>query len=183
MKKFILIVFGLCFLACGGPEPRKPIEVKTGSFFKESTERSKQLLAKEELLFKQIIAKDTVNEYKDSSSGFWFYYNQRNEESLATAQPDDLVTLSYAILSTENDTIYSFNDIGLLNYKVDKQELFPALRNSVKLLKENEMATFLYPSSLAYGYHGDGNKIETNTPIKAVLKIFEINKALDSIQH
>ena len=89
--------------------------------------------------------------------------------------------MKYSILSLTNDTIYSFNDIGTVTYKVDKQDLFLGLRSSVKLLKENETATFLYPSSLGYGYHGDDNKIGTNVPLKAVVSILNVEKEKDSI--
>ncbi|CAN0595450.1 unnamed protein product, partial [Ectocarpus sp. 12 AP-2014] len=57
-----------------------------------------------------------------------------------------------------------------------KQELFLGLREAIKMLKENERATFLFPSSIAYGYHGDENKIGTNVPIKSTITILQIEK-------
>ncbi|MEP4882173.1 MAG: gliding motility-associated peptidyl-prolyl isomerase GldI, partial [Maribacter dokdonensis] len=75
-----------------------------------------------------------------------------------------------------NDTIYSKEDIGVVNYKVDKQELFLGLRDAVKMLKEKERATFLFPSSLAFGYHGDENKIGSNVPLKSTITILQIEK-------
>jgi gliding motility-associated peptidyl-prolyl isomerase len=83
-------------------------------------------------------------------------------------------------MTFSNDTIYSKEDIGTLTYKVDKQDLFPGLRNSIKLLKENESATFLFPSSLSYGYHGDNNKIGVNVPIKSTITILNIDKQKDN---
>jgi FKBP-type peptidyl-prolyl cis-trans isomerase len=44
------------------------------------------------------------------------------------------------------------------------------------LLKEGEKATFLFPSSLAFGYHGDNNEIAPNTPIKSSIEILKIEK-------
>ncbi|MGB5274162.1 MAG: FKBP-type peptidyl-prolyl cis-trans isomerase, partial [Flavobacteriaceae bacterium] len=90
---------------------------------------------------------------------------------------DDLVTLSYNLISLSNDTIYTVEEIGVQSYKVDKQDVFPGLRSSVKLLKENEKATFLFPSSLAYGYHGDDHKIGVNVPLKATISILKIETA------
>ena len=72
-------------------------------------------------------------------------------------------------------------EVGLSKYKVDKQELFPGLRNSVKLLKENETATFLFPSSLGYGYPGDGDKIGINMPLKSTIAVVKIEKQNDSL--
>lgn len=183
LKRFF---YGLCLmlgvLSCKDIEPRRPVEVKTGRFFKESTDRSKKLLEQEESLIQQIIATDTLHEYNHSASGSWYYYDHKVEEEAYTPQPDDLVTLTYNVLSFAGDTIYSEEEIGIITYKVDKQELFQGLRNSVKLLKENETATFLFPSSLAYGYHGDNDKIGISVPIKSTLSILKIERNPDQIE-
>ncbi len=169
----------LCFIglsSCSGPEPRRPVEVKSGSFFKQSVERSKQLLAQEEKAIQEIIKEDSLQEYTHSASGSWYYFDVKNQHAAYKPQPDDLVTMTYNMVNFNNDTIYSNEDIGMLKYKVDKQELFGGLRNSVKLLKEGETATFLFPSSLAYGYHGDNKKIGINVPVKSTVSILKIEK-------
>ena len=183
MKKIWYLLFCLGIIACQGPEPRRPVKVNTGSFMKESAERSKKLLAQEEQFIQTIITNDSLNTYLNSSSGSWYYYNNKIEASSPTPEPDDLVTMTYNVLSFEKDTIYSAEEIGTIKYKVDKQELFPGLRNAVKLLKEGETATFLFPSSLAYGYHGDNNKIGTNVPVKSTISIFKIEQEKDSIKN
>ncbi|SHJ40446.1 gliding motility-associated peptidyl-prolyl isomerase GldI [Pseudozobellia thermophila] len=175
---FVSLVLTL-FASCGEAEPRRPVEVKTGSFFKESIERNKELLEQEEKAIQRIIDNDTLHEYVHSSSGSWYYYETKNDEAVYTPRPDDLVTMTYELMSFDNDTIYSGEEIGIVKYKVDKQELFPGLRNSVKLLKEGETAVFLFPSSLAYGYHGDNNKIGINVPLKARLTLLEIERNED----
>ena len=182
MKKYLIVIFVFTLAACNGPEARRPVKVKTGSFFKESVERNKKLLALEEKLIQEIVEKDTLHNYQSTSSGSWYFYETKNEAEEYTPQPDDLVTLTYNLMSFDNDTIYYMEEVGVLTYKVDKQELFPGLRNSVKILKESETATFLFPSSLGYGYHGDNNKIGTNMPLKSTISILKIEKHRDSIQ-
>ncbi len=176
----LLLVLGL--LSCGGPEPRRPVEVKSGSFFKASVERSKELLGKEEKKIQEIIEKDSANEYVQSAAGSWYRMDVVDSAAQYTPRPDDLVVMTYNVIGLNNDTLYTKDDIGVVTYKVDKQELFPGLRNSVKLLKEGETATFLFPSSLAYGYHGDDEKIGVNVPIKTTLSILKIEKHRDSVQ-
>lgn len=172
----------LVLVSCNGPEPRRPVEVRSGSFFKGSVERSKQLLAKEEKKIQEIIAKDTASHYVHSAAGSWYRLDTVNNEAEYTPQPDDLVVFTYNVIGFDNDTIYTKDDIGVLTYKVDKQELFPGLRNSVKLLKEGETGTFLFPSSLAYGYHGDDERIGVNVPIKSTISIVKIEKHQDTMQ-
>ena len=177
LRRLFPIFAILSFMGCQGPEARRPIKVKSGSYFKESIERNRQLLASEEKLIKQIIDKDSLHLYENSANGTWFYYESKNDTSDYYPKTDDLVTLSYNLISLTNDTIYSMEEIGVQRYKVDKQDVFPGLRSSVKLLKENERATFLFPSSLAYGYHGDDHKIGVNVPLKATIHILKIERA------
>ena len=186
MKPHICLVFAIILLACGGPEPRRPIEVRSGSFIKESVSRNRALLEREEEMIKNLIAGDSIHTYHSSSEGSWYYYNKQNEGNGTTAGPGDLVTLQYNILSLDNDTIYSREEIGTVSYLVDKEDkdnIFPGLRNSVKLLGESETATFLYPSSLAFGYLGDKRKIGPNIPLKSTITLLKIEKQQDSLQN
>lgn len=183
MKQLLFFILSVVLIGCGEPQPRKPIEVKTGSVLKKSIERNKELLALEEQQMLNIIQKDSLNKYFHSGGGSWYHYVKRNEEADYHPQTDDLVTLQYNIMTFNNDTIYSKEDIGIITYKVDKQNLFPGLRNSVKLLKENETATFLFPSSLAYGYHGDDDKIGINVPIKSTITLLKIDKQQENNQN
>ncbi|MDX1328487.1 MAG: gliding motility-associated peptidyl-prolyl isomerase GldI, partial [Arenibacter sp.] len=158
MRKIYYLFLLVLMAQCGVPEARKPVKVKSGSILKASVERNKALLEQEEELFRTIMAKDSSNTYHASGGGTWYHYIRKNEGSDYYPKPDDLVTLQYNVVSITNDTIYTSQEIGTVTYRVDKQQLFPGLRNGVKLLKEGESATFLIPSSLAYGYHGDKNK-------------------------
>lgn len=172
---YILFIVVLC-IRCAGPEPRRPVQTKSGSYYKASIERSKRLLAKEEKKIQQIIAADSLKHYNHTAAGAWYHYWAVNDSTDYTPKTDDLVAMSYDVLSFDNDTLYSAEDIGPISYRVDKQELFIGLRDAVKILKEGEKATFLFPSSVAYGYQGDTDKIGTNVPLKVTLTIESIEK-------
>lgn len=184
MKKLALLLLVLLVASCGEPEARKPVKVKSASFIKETAERNKRLLTQEVKVINTIIIKDTLNDYLESADGFWYHYVQQNNEANYYPKVNDLVTLQYNLLTFSNDTIYSSEEIGTLDYAVDKQELFQGLRQAVKLLKENETATFLFPSLIAYGYHGDNKRIGPNVPIKSTISILKIEQQQkDSIQN
>ncbi|UJH67902.1 gliding motility-associated peptidyl-prolyl isomerase GldI [Allomuricauda sp. SCSIO 65647] len=180
-RSMITLVLLLAITSCKQPEPRRPVKVKSGSFFTETVERNKKILAQEEALIRRIIEKDTANDYHQSASGFWFQYQKKNDTATYLPRPEDGLLLSYNIVTMANDTIYTEEEIGLVPYIVDKQQLFPGLRYAVKLLKEGERAAFLFPSSLGYGYHGDNNKIAPLTPIRSTIEIHEIKKQQSSI--
>lgn len=174
MRYTCLILCLIILAACEGPEPRKPVSVQSGSFMKTSVERNRQLLAGEVALIESLIKADSLNTYFPTGAGSWYHYNTVNAAETYTPQPQDKVQLTYDLLNLANDTLYSREEIGIINYLVDQQELFPGLRHGIKLLKKNETATFLIPSSLAYGYHGDNDKIGPNIPVRAVVTIFNI---------
>lgn len=176
MRLVPIILLVLLISSCKGPEPRRPVQTKSGSFFKASIERSRKLLEDEENKIQEIIKLDSLKHYTHSSFGSWYHYLAVNDSTTYTPKTDDLVVFNYDILTLDNDTIYSIKDIGVVTYKVDKQELFQGLRDAVKLLKVNERATFLFPSSLAFGYHGDENKIGSNVPLKSTITILQIEK-------
>ena len=180
-KPTLLLSFLFLILACKEPEPRRPVQQKSGSFFSESIERSKQILAKEEALFQTIIEKDTTRQYFENPNGFWFFYERTAGDSNRTPDTDDEILITYNFMSLKGDTIYSFDDVGVQQIKVDKSRLFAGVRNAIKILKEGEKATFLFPSSQVYGYKGDNNKIGPNVPIKSSLELIKILTPIDSL--
>ncbi|MET1259939.1 gliding motility-associated peptidyl-prolyl isomerase GldI [Flagellimonas sp. DF-77] len=181
MKKYSIIAMALLIWACKGPEPRKPIQVKSGSFFKESVARSKKLLEIEEKRIHKLIGQDSLNTYYTSPFGFWYRYEQQRDSSLPTPQPDDEVVLTYNLRTLSNDTLYTFQDIGRVQAAIGKSKLFPGLRNALPLLREGEEATFLFPSPQGYGYRGDTDRIGPNTPLRATVKLTRIIPKKDSI--
>ena len=82
--------------------------------------------------------------------------------------------LTYSLSDIYGKEIYSKEDIKTITYIVDKQELFQGLRQAIKLLKEQEEAVFFFPSEIAFGYHGDKEKIGINKPICAQVHILKI---------
>jgi len=181
MKYPSFIIVLILVLGCEGPKPRKPVHVKSTSSYKESIERSKKLLAQEQNLIKNSIEKDSIREYFDSPNGFSYFYEVEDQSSTYQLKPNDEVLFTYTVMTLKNDTIYNTEEIGLVKHAIDKSQLFPGLRNGLKLMKTLDKITFLFPSSQGYGYKGDGNKIGPNTPLKASVQLLEIKKNKDSL--
>lgn len=178
MNRFSIIT--VCFIAfitsCKTPEARKPIQHTSGSSINYSIEKNKKMIANEEADFLQIIEKDTANTYMVSKQGFWYYYNTQNPQDTTTAAFGDLVEFEYNIKDLNGNTIYTKEQIGAQTYTIDKEELISGLRDALKILKENETATFLFPSHKAYGYYGDLNKIGVNMPLISTVTLLKIKQ-------
>jgi len=175
MNRFLVIIcLLLTAFACKAPEARRPISAKSGSFIDQSVERNKNLINKERAVFETIMAKDSVTDYIASNSGFWYYYQTKAADSLLTPEFGDIVTYNYTIKDINETVIYSQADLKQQTYIMDKQELFTGLREGLKLMREGETVTFLFPSQKAYGYYGDENKIGTNVPLICEVSLIDI---------
>ena len=72
---------------------------------------------------------------------------------------------TYNVKTLKNKEIYSKKDLNQQTYYIDQQELFSGLREGLKLMKEGEVVTFIFPSQKAYGYYGDNDQIGRNEPL------------------
>ncbi|MDT0642874.1 gliding motility-associated peptidyl-prolyl isomerase GldI [Zunongwangia sp. F363] len=176
MKFRILTILFLAAVSCKSPEARYPVTQKSGSYIDESVQRNKELLTQEETYIEQIIEKDSTRDYIASNNGFWYFYNEKNSDSTNTERPEfgDIVVFDYNISTLDGQPIYAEGEKPTREYAVDQEKLFSGLREGLKLMKEGETVTFLFPSYKAFGYYGDKAKIGTNVPITAKVTLHSI---------
>ena len=176
MRIIITLLFVIFLSSCAKKEARRPVMVKTDTFLKESAKKNRALLQDQEAVMDSIIAKE-LHTYLKSEDGFKYYYVTENKEATYKPAFGDRVDFSYSLSDIYGKEIYSKEDTKVITYYVDKQELFQGLRQAIKLLKENEEAVFFFPSEIAFGYHGDKEKIGINKPIRAQVHILKITPA------
>ena len=170
---FILLILASC---SNKQQARKPISQSSGSFIKESIERNKKLNNDEETLIANFIKKDSLNEYIASPKGYWYSYNAKIDEASNTPIRGDIAYFDYDLKSLEGKTIYTKQELKPQEYYVDKENIMMGLRDAIKIMKKGEEITFLFPSHIGYGYHGDNDKIGTNEPLLCTVKLNDIKK-------
>ena len=172
--KFLLLCC-IIFFGCSKVEPRKPINLKPSStILKETIKESIRLNKAEENKILKLIKKDSLTEYQVSPNGFWYTYVVKKELDTPMPKTGDEVTLEYSISDLNDSIIYSKQDLGIKNYKVDKEDFISALQTGIKLMKKGETITFVIPSYNAFGISGDGNKIGINKSIKSTVTLTNI---------
>ena len=176
MRLFFIVMVLLFIAGCTSPEPRRPLSVKTGRSFDASVARNKKMLEREQETIKRIMENDSLTTWYASSGGFWYRYHNRDSINQYTPQKNDLVFIHYDIRNLNNTPLYTKEQIGKINLKIDADIIFPGLNSGLKLMKKGETVTFLFPSPLAYGYHGDGNNIGVNIPIISTVSLIDIIK-------
>lgn len=166
--KTILFVFLAAVLVSGckqSQEARRPVSQASGTFMKKSAERNKKLIATEEGQIDSLIKSNPKVKYMASSKGYWYTYLVQNPTDTLTPKKGDVAFFNYEIKDLKGNIIYSEVELKPQTYAVDKQNIMTGLREGIKLMHKNEKVVFLFPSHIAYGYHGDDKKIGTNQPL------------------
>lgn len=162
---FLTSVF-LTITSCSQQKARRPISQSSGIFMKESAERNIKLIEIEEASIDSIIKSNPKINYIASTKGYWYYYESKNELDTLRPKKGDIAYFDYEIKDLKGNIIYSDVELKPQEYHVDKeQKIIIGLRNGIKLMHKKEKITFLFPSHVAYGYHGDERRIGTNEPI------------------
>ena len=180
--KFLMLLAGLLLFSCKSPEARRPVTQKSGSYINEAVERNRAIVAEEEARIQKIIETDSTREYLSSPNGFWYYYNTKDTTSTRTPEFGDVVEFDYNIRSLSGENIYSDEDIAPRTYAIDQEELFSGLRQGLKLMKEGETVTFLFPSHKAFGYYGDKNRIGKDVPVISTVTLINISEESEAEQ-
>lgn len=160
--------------SCREPDARRPVSAASGSYLKQNIRNAQELLAADTLAINAYIAQLDSVTIKQSPNGFKYFFHQPTSTDTVTPRPGQTVLLTYAISDLQNRVIYDTASVGKVKYVVDKEKLFEGFREAVKLLPEGQRATFFFPSALAYGSRGDGEKITPNQPIICTLSLLEI---------
>ncbi|AWH85574.1 gliding motility-associated peptidyl-prolyl isomerase GldI [Flavobacterium album] len=176
MKKIIalLLLMGALITGCSQQQARQPLNRTSGTFMKESIERNKKLVANEESQIDSIIKSDPKIKYIASAKGYWYHYDIENTTDTITPKRGDVAYFDYEIKDIKGNIIYSETELRPQVYYVDKQNIMMGLRDGIKLMNEGEKVTFLFPSHMGFGYHGDNNKIGTNEPLICTVTLNDI---------
>lgn len=185
IKILFFITFILLILSsCKEPQARKPISHSSGTFMNESVERNKKLVKNEEKQIDSIIKNNPKIKYIASQKGYWYHYEQKNDIDTLHPKKGDIAFFDYEIKDIKGTIIYSQEDLKPQIYAVDKQNILMGLRHGIKLMRKKEKVTFLFPSHMAYGYHGDEKKIGTNESIicTVTLKDFKPENKINKVE-
>lgn len=170
-KSFTVLVLLVTLVSCKQQQARMPVSRSSGEFLKESAERNKKLVKGEEGQIQTIINSNPNVKYIASSKGYWYRYENKNTTDSISPKKGDVAFFDYEIKDLKGNIIYSKLELKPQTYLVDKQDILMGLRDGIKLMHKNETVTFLFPSHMAFGYHGDDNRIGTNEPVMCTVTL------------
>lgn len=177
MKKIYLVtifLLGILLTSCSQQQARRPTSHSSGSFMKESIKRNKKLVANEESQIDSIIKSNPKIKYIASDKGYWYHYDVENATDTIRPKRGDVAYFDYEVKDIKGNLIYSEAELRPQVYYVDKQNIMMGLRDGIKLMNEGEKVTFLFPSHMGFGYHGDNKRIGTNQPLICTVTLNDI---------
>jgi len=163
--KGLVVSVMLCCTACRNPQPRPPVNKNAQTDYTFQIKQNIRLIKLQDRAFSAYIKEHPNKHFKSSQFGFWYAIVKENKQTSYFPKPGDAIVFYYQITDLEDNVIYSFDEIGAQQYKIDKQEIISGLQQGLKFMKEGEEAVFLFPSFKAFGVLGDRNRIKTNQPL------------------
>jgi gliding motility-associated peptidyl-prolyl isomerase len=173
---FMVLFAGLLLSGCSQQQARQPISRSSGTFLNESVIRNKKLVSEEEAKIDSIIKSDPNRKYIASDKGYWYRYDVRNYNDTLRPKKGDIANFNYELKDLDGNIIYSELELRPQEYHVDKeQKIIMGLRHGIKLMHKKETVTFLFPSHMGYGYHGDDRRIGHNQPLICTVTLTDFN--------
>jgi|SRR6476620_2210265 len=177
LRQAVLPLLGAVLLSCcSQQQARRPVSQSSGTFLKESAERNKKLVSVEEAKIDSIIKSEPQSKYIASDKGYWYRYDVKNYQDTLRPKKGDVANFNYEVKDLDGNIIYSELELRPQTYHVDKeQKIMMGLRHGLKLMRKKETVTFLFPSHMAYGYHGDNRRIGHNEPLICTVTLNDFN--------
>ena len=177
VTQLLACVFASALLlsSCNNQQARKPVSYSSGTFMKESVARNKKLIAGEESKIDAIIKSDSGSQYIASPKGYWYKYDLKStSKDTLFPKKGDVAYYDYEVKDLDGNMIYTEFELKPQVYLVDKQNIMMGMRDGIKLMKKGEKITFLFPSHMGYGYHGDNRRIGHNQPLMTSIFLRDI---------
>ncbi len=175
MRIFSFFLLITALYSCKENKVRFPLNKQKINFLKSSADRNRALFAREEFLIKNAAKLDSTINYRISEAGFLYAKIKSINETFPLPKKGEKVRFKYQIEDLEKNIIYSYKEIGIVDYIVDQENLLPALREGIRIMRPKDVVVFLFPSYLCYSYQGDNDKVGVNQPLRFTIERLLIN--------
>ena len=173
MKKFckyLILLLLISVFSCQ-EKPQKPSNPVTKNEMKNSMETANRyLLNEEEEDIKNYIARHGL---EMTSTGTGLRYQILSQGSGQRIEKGEKVTLEYEVCSVAGDLFYSSENDGLKSFVVGEGGVETGLDEAMSYLHRGDVAKLIIPFHLAYGLHGDDNRIPEYATLVYTIKIID----------
>ena len=168
--KYLILLLLISVFSCQ-EKPQKPSNPVTKNEMKNSMEKANRYLLNEE-------EEDIENYVKRhdltmTSTGTGLRYQILKQGSEKKIEKGEQVTLEYELHSIAGDLIYSSENDGVKSFVVGEGTVESGLDEAMTNLHRGDVAKLIIPFHLAYGLHGDDDKIPEYATLVYTIKIID----------
>lgn len=165
-----LILFLLLGLLSCGEAPENPAN-QPKELMKSSMEKANRYLLNEE----ETDIRNYMNRHHLDmvSTGTGLRYQILKRGTGNQIENGQMVAIEYELHSLKGDLIYSSDKDGVKSFVVGDGTVESGLDEAVSHLHYGDVAKVIIPFHLAYGMHGDGNRIPEYATLVYLMKIIE----------
>ena len=168
--KYLILLLLISLFSCQ-EKPQKPSNPVTKNEMKNSMETANRyLLNEEEEDIKNYIARHGL---EMTSTGTGLRYQILSQGSGQRIGKGEKVTLEYEVGSIAGDLFYSSENDGLKSFVVGEGGVETGLDEAMSYLHRGDVAKLIIPFHLAYGLHGDDNRIPEYATLVYTIKIID----------
>lgn len=165
---WIVLLLVVCW-ACN-EKPKQTIEIPKHEM-KQSMETANRYLLNEEEEEIELYVKRHGWEMVKTGTGLRYQVVRHGTGN--QIEQGDVVSLDYELYSIKGELVYSSESDGVKSFKVGEGAVEPGLDEAMRYLHYGDIAQIIIPFHLAYGLHGDDNKIPEYATLVYTIKIKE----------
>ena len=167
--KYLILLLLVALFSCN-EKPKKPVEIPKQEM-KQSMETANRYLLNEEQ--EEIDSYVKRHGLEMTQTGTGLRYQVLKEGSGNQINIGDVVSIDYELHSLRGELIYSSENEGVKSFKVGDGSVETGLDEAMTHLHYGDVAKLILPFHLAYGLHGDDNKIPEYATLVYTIKINE----------
>lgn len=165
--KYLILLLLLCFFSCG-EKPKQNVTLSKHEM-KNSMEKANRYLSNEE--GEEIESYVRRHGLEMVATGTGLRYQILKQGTGNQVKNGDKVCLEYELHTLAGDLIYSSDKEGVKTFVVGDGSVESGLDEAMAYLHYGDVAKLIIPFHLAYGLHGDDNRIPEYTTLVYTIKI------------
>ena len=167
--KYLIMLLLVVLFACN-ETPKKPVEIPKQEMKKSMETANRYLLNEEQEEIESYVKRHGLEMVQ---TGTGLRYQIMKQGAGKQIQSGDEVSLDYELYSLKGELIYSSENDGVKTFKVGSGNVETGLDEAMTYLHYGDVAKLILPFHLAYGLHGDDNRIPEYATLVYTIKVIE----------
>ena len=167
--KYLILLLLVSLFACN-EKPKKPVEIPKKEMKQSMETANRYLLNEEEEEIENYVQRHGLEMVRTGTGLRYQIIRQGEGKQIANG---DVVSLDYELQSLKGELIYSSDKDGVKTFKVGEGGVESGLNEAMAYLHYGDVAKLIIPFHLAYGLHGDDNRIPEYATLVYTIKVIE----------